>query len=177
MSWDELRWDEMSWVVPTQVVRQIKGANFSFLYLLFYSDSPWIRWCQSTPGRGISWAHQSHANIVCKHLQTYPEIMFNLGNQLSWLIKLMDKINCYTYQLFLSFCITLQQHTFFTLAKGDSRFSPCSLLFMCYKVIGNKLLFLFISLGRLPFQTSVTSTLCMTCFSEPRGSDTTELSS
>lgn len=67
--------DEMRY--PNSIVRQEeKGANSSFLCLLFYSFPQWIEGGSSTLGREVCFTQPTDSNV---HLtQTAPEIMFNL---------------------------------------------------------------------------------------------------
>lgn len=71
--WEEMRWDEMSQL--KQAGRKLKGVNFAFSYLLFYSSPQWLQWCPPTSGRAIYFTEctDSNANLIWKHCHRHAQ--------------------------------------------------------------------------------------------------------
>lgn len=84
------RRDEMSQLDETG--RKQKGANFSFLWLLFHSGPPWSQWCQPTLGKAIYFTKSTNSNddIIWKHFTDTPRYNVQTGYPMP--VKLTHKI-------------------------------------------------------------------------------------
>lgn len=85
--------EKMRGDVPSQAGSQeARGANSSFLHLLFYVSPQWIGWCPPTLGRAacFSKSTNSNANLIGKDSHRYTQRCFIWAfcGQSSWCTKL-----------------------------------------------------------------------------------------